>query len=127
MVCLNKKSFLQLLFILIPIYFSFVSVLNESVLYLVISVLSAFGIIAVLPICRKRESLWMFLIVAICSLPINLYLISQLMFEIFDYVELFIVKLSWYGLIYCMLLSCEEIIFGIITRKVWRKQYKLKL
>lgn len=36
-------------------------------------------------------------------------------------------KILWSVLIYCLLLSIEEIVMGIVTRLIWRKQYKIVL
>ena len=119
----NESSF-QLVFTLIPFLLSLAFSLIHSVCFLVMLVLSLFVIIGAVPIFKKRENMWMFLLVAFTSIPTNIYVIYlTLSLESFENYFSFMMVL-WGILLYCILLSIEEIVFGLITRIIWRKQYK---
>ena len=87
-----------------------------------------FVLVGTLPFCRKHENLWMFVLTAFCSIPVNWFLLTN--FEIWKNVlysggesciltKIVIVE-------YMMVLTgVEEIILGLLTRMLWRKQYKL--
>ena len=73
-----------------------------------------------MPICRKRENLWMFFLVAVCSVPINLSLIFR-----YVLIDRTVLRLIIRPTVYFLLLSVEEVLMGYITRTIWVRQYKL--
>lgn len=87
--------------------------------YLVMPVLLLL-FIRLMPICRKRENLWMFFLVAVCSVPINLSLIFRYVLIGRTVLRLIIRPTAFF-----LLLSVEEVIMGYITRTIWVRQYKL--
>lgn len=96
---------------------------------LLISVITLFLLIAFLPICKKRENLWMFVFSSISLLPANIKFsvpISQWAEEelywdsAFMKIILFLIALH---ILFCM----EQIILGFITRLLWRRQYKVEV
>lgn len=93
------------------------------------TVLLMFLLVSVLPFARKRENLWLFVLCAVCSIPINLFLLKEYP--------------QWREYIFCgesgilnilslleMTLICtsvEEVIVALVGRKIWKRQYALML
>jgi len=107
----------------IPLALSVSAVLKKSVLLVVLLILVHFIIIKAIPSFRKYENIWMFLMVAVSSIPINIYVLYLLndfgiIFESIFFVG--ILRCLYY---YAALLCSQEIIMGIITRIIWKKQY----
>ena len=76
--------------------------------------------VKVMPFCRKRENLWMFFLVAVCTVPMNVSIIIG-----FTGTFRFILRLLFCPLAYLVLLSVEEIIMGCTARRLWHRQYRL--
>ena len=124
---MRKRNRLSGLTVL-PIVISIASAHYKMLWLIPVAVLSMFVLVGTLPFCRKRENLWMFVLTAFCSIPVNWFLLTN--FEIWKNVlysggesriltKIVIVE-------YMMVLTgVEEIILGLLTRMVWRKQYKL--
>lgn len=74
MFCLNKR----LVLVGIPIALSWVTVFNRSIALLLLFILAHFVILKVVTCFKKHESLWMFVLVAVTSIPINIYVLIQL-------------------------------------------------
>jgi len=72
--------------------------------------------------CRGTENIWIFMLVAIGFIPINIALVMQL----YEYVYLLasgpIGKILSVIIFYAILFSLEEIIAGLIGRIIWREQ-----
>ena len=93
------------------------------------SVILLFLLVAFLPVCEKRENLWMFVFSSVSLLPANIrfsVLISHWAEEelywdsAFMKIILFLIALH---ILFCM----EQIILGFITRLLWRRQYKVEV
>ena len=69
----------------------------------------------------------MFVFVAIVGLPINIWLSYMLVSEGFISSGFLIGDIIWGALLFFVFLSIEEIVFGLITRMIWKKQYKIKI
>lgn len=126
---MRKRNRLSGLTVL-PIVISIASAHYKMLWLIPVAVLSMFVLVGTLPFCRKRENLWMFVLTAFCSIPVNWFLLTN--FEIWKNVlysggesriltKIVIVE-------YMMVLTgVEEIILGLLTRMLWRKQYKLNI
>ena len=119
--------YIQLIPGLLPVILSTVFMINHSFILLLLCVISLFVITATLPLCRKRESLYMFILVATAGLPVNIGLAYWLVTDGFFGSGFLISKILWCALLCCVFFSVEEIAFGVITRMIWKTQYKLKL
>lgn len=120
----NRLSGLAVL----PIAISIISAHYKLLWLIPVVIISMFVFVGTMPFCRKRENLWMFVLTAFCSIPVNWFLLTN--FEIWKNVlysggenriltKIVIVE-------YMMVLTgVEEIILGLLTRMLWRKQYKL--
>lgn len=125
MVSLKKKNFWALFF-LIPPFFSAACVITERLWLIIPCIISLFLLVALVPPCRKRENLWMFVGLVPASAPINFVLSGYYSTEFMDTSSTF-PQLLWFILSFSVLLSVEEIVFGIITRLIWKNQYRLNL
>ena len=68
----EKKQWAQLVFVLIPLTLSLVFYYFDNILILTAAVLSLFLLVSILPVCKKRESLWMFIFSGISLFPANI-------------------------------------------------------
>lgn len=128
MVPVNKKSNnIQLAVGSLPAMLSAIFLTNQSWLILLICVLSLFVIIGVFPVFRKRECLYMFILVAVAGLPINIRLSYWLVSEELISSGFLIGNILWGALLCCVFFSVEEIVFGIVTRLIWKRQYRVKI
>lgn len=97
-----------------------------SVMRLIISVVLLFIIVKALPMCRGYESLWLFVLTVIGSIPIN----ARLVVEALD-MGLFYSGIPVIGTvmtaveIYLCALAVEETLIGVIGRILWKKQRNL--
>lgn len=108
----------------IPILLSSLTIIKHSVFIFILFILAHFIVLRITPAFRHRENIWMFVIVAFSSIPINLYLFGLLyeMELLFD--SFFLLNIIRGILYYIVILSIEEIIMGTVTRLLWKKQYK---
>lgn len=106
---------------------SIVFMVKQSWFVLWICVLSLFVVVGAVPLFRRRESLYMFLLVAVAGLPINIRISYWLVSRSFFSMGIFIGDVLCVMLLCCVFFSVEEIVFGVITRLIWRRQYKIKV
>ncbi len=123
----NKMKNVQLAIGTVPTIFSLLFIRSGSWKYLLLCVVSSFVIIGCLPLFKKRQNLYMFIFVAIVGLPINSWLSYTLVSEGFISSGFLIGDVVWGALLFFVFLSIEEIVFGVITRMIWKKQYKIKI
>lgn len=92
----------------------------------IISILTIFFCIGACDVCRKRENLWLFVLVGISVVPVNLVM-SMYVSDYLGYLwnGSFIMKIIYFSLIYAVLFCLEEIILGIIGRIIWKNQYSV--
>ena len=128
MVSVKKRTNkIQISLGILPAILSVGFLVNQSWLILLFCVLSLFIIVGIVPIFKKRESLYMFILVGIAGLPINIRLSYWLVSEEFISSGFLLGNILWVALLCCVFFSVEEIVFGIVTRLIWKKQYKIKL
>lgn len=120
----NRLSGLAVL----PIAISIISAHYKLLWLIPVVIISMFVFVGTMPFCRKRENLWMFVLTAFCSMPVNWFFLTN--FEIWKNVLysgegnsiLTLIVIIEYAMV---LTGVEEIILGLVTRFLWRKQYKL--
>ncbi len=128
MVYVSKKSeALQLAAGLVPFIFSILFALTCSWIPVLLCAASLFAVVGLLPLFRYRESLYMFVFVAISGFPTNLKLSLLLVTDgILD--SGFLIDNILWGIMLCFVFfSAEEIAFGVVTRLLWKKQYRIKI
>lgn len=69
----------------------------------------------------------MFVLVGISGLPINVRLSYWLVSEEFISSGFLVGNILWIALLCCVFFSVEVIVFGVVTRFIWKKQYRIKL
>lgn len=111
----------------LPAVLSVAFLVNQSWLILLLCVLSLFIMVGIVPVFKRRESLYMFILVGIAGLPINVRLSYWLVSEEFISSGFLVGNILWVALLCCVFFSVEEIVFGVVTRLIWKKQYKIKL
>ena len=123
----KQNKYYWIAFALIPLMFSVTFVFYQSVLLTVLMIISPFVIVGTVPIFKKTQNIWMFLIVSVTVIPVNSYMICAIfsLGSLEDY-NLFN-KILYGAMLYCVFFSVEEILFGVITRLIWRNQYKINL
>lgn len=115
-------------FMVLPICLSFVSANIQSVWLAVVAMVLIFILVSVLPFCHKRENLWLFIMVALTSGPINWFLIKKYKLWLYLFPTqnttglIFYLSMIQYVLI---LSSIEEILAGMLGRIIFPRQYKL--
>lgn len=81
--------------------------------------------VSIVPYCKKRESLWMFILVAFTCVPINIFIAE----DILGMWSVFLVKEIFYYLclveLVLILASIEELVMGFLVRFLYKKQYNL--
>lgn len=100
-------------------------VLSRSVFLLILECIFLFLFVWLVPMCKHRENLWMFILVAIASTPINMFLIFSFICSGWFEESVVLIKVLCIFLLYCVVFSIEEIVFGTVTRLIWKKQCKL--
>lgn len=124
-----KKQWLQPALTMLPLIVSTIYSFTDKTYVLIISIISLFILVAFLPVCEKRENLWMFVFSSISLLPANIrfsVLISQWAEKELYWDSAFmkiIMLLITLHILFCM----EQIILGFITRLLWRRQYKVEV
>ncbi len=124
-----KKQWVQPALTMIPLFVSTIFYFTGTTYILIGSVILLFLLVAFLPVCEKRENLWMFVFSSVSLLPANIrfsVLISHWAEEelcwnsAFMKIILFLIALH---ILFCM----EQIILGFFTRLLWRRQYKVEV
>lgn len=113
--------------IILPMLTSILSVYYNALWLIPVVVILIFMLIGTMPICRKNENLWMFVLTGFCSIPINVFLLTK--FNVWmDYLYNGSGKVHMIVLIigYTIVLTgMEELVLGLLTRVLWKKQCKL--
>lgn len=96
---------------------------TKSLFWSVVLILSVLFIVGVVPWCRQHENMWLFVLTAIGSMPINIslthYIINWGIFETgFPVLGIVVTSIE----IYLLLLGVEEIVIGVLGRMIWKKQ-----
>lgn len=113
--------------LVIPAVLSTMAVLKRSMILLALLIVIHFVILRVVPSFKGRENVWMFIFVAVSSIPLNIYVLILVNEWGFLFGSMFILGILRSVLFYVMLLSLEEIVMGVVTRLIWKRQYKLVL
>lgn len=114
---LKEKKIISYAAVLIPFVLSLVSVLTFSIPVLVVCVAVIFLEVALVPLFKGYENVWMFVISALALIPTNtalsyLAVDSGILFEV-DGAFTFIV---YAATVYFVLFSMEQILFGVVAR-----------
>lgn len=119
----NKSTFL----VWIPILVAIISGCCKSLLLAILTIVLIFVLVAILPFTSKYENLWLFILCAACSIPINIsFLIEYPVWRDFiicsNNAVCNILSLLEMTMI---LTSIEEVVVALIGRRIWKRQYAL--
>ncbi len=92
---------------------------HRSVVYYLLFAVSLLCFVKIVPFARSRENLWMFFLVFVFSIPVNVSIVRTLPIGVLFY-DVFRVCL-----VYVVLITVEEIVMGYITRVLWPRQHKM--
>lgn len=115
----------------LPIGLALITAYLESLWMALATILLIFIIVSVVPICNKRESLFIFVIFAFVSMPINYFILNK-----YDFWLNFTLACDGSrGMIYHLYLleyililsSIEEIVITVVGSIVWREQHPIIL
>ena len=110
--------------IIIPTTLSSFAAHYASVILLVITTIMMFLMLKI-PVFKYRENLWMFVIATFATLPVNIFLVKIIgQSAFFDYDNILSSIFSGF-VIYAVLFAVEQIVLGVATRLLYRRQYKL--
>lgn len=81
--------------------------------------------VAINPICKKHESLWIFVMTSIATIPINTSLaIKYSRVLMLLYSDNIVGRVVLFLIIYSVLFSVEQTTLGIIGCLIWKRQYE---
>ena len=106
----------------IPMVLALAFVLKHSVMLLLLFILAHFLLLKIVPAFRRYENVWMFVMVAFSSVPINICLLRMMAEWGVFYGNIFILNILRGSLYYLILLSLEEVVMGVLTRWIWKQQ-----
>lgn len=123
-----KKKDRENFLVYIPIVSALVSAFLKSIWLIPVTAVLIFGIVAILPFCHKRESLWLFVLCTLSLTPMNFFILHE--YPVWEY---FLYCGSDKGVIYYLALfevtliatSLENVVVGVFGRGLWRRQYRL--
>ena len=108
----------------VPTALSALMVVKQSVALFLAYILVHFLILKIVPVFRHRENIGMFILLIFSTIPVNLFIVCMLG-SMDDLCGILLFSRIFRCIIYyMMLLSVEEVVMGVITRCIWRKQYK---
>lgn len=118
---------LQICMSLSPVIVSVYAVRAGSPLFALLSVIAVFAVVATIPLCRGRESIWVFFLLFLTVTPLNIAAIVQILSAPF-FDDLFLLTKILRGcLFYFIAFSLEELVCGFAARLIWRRQLKVLL
>lgn len=124
-----KKTDGLVSFTLLPIFLSVAAAYYKSMWLVPVVVIVMFVLVGVLPFTYGHENLWIFVLTALCSLPINWMLVKKYDFWMIYFFES--TRDVSYRLMFLEMVlipvGLEEIAAGLLARFIWRKQYALYL
>lgn len=89
-----------------------------------VALAGVFIVVAIFPLFRRRESLWIFFFVLLTITPINLAAIDELLNSFLFEDSFLLTNIIRGSLIFTIALSIEELVCGLVARLIWKKQYK---
>lgn len=94
-----------------------------SLFWIAIWIIAMMVMVGTVPYCRWYESMWLFVLTAIGSVPINIVLTCKVIDSgLFDGSFTLLGNIVAWVEIYFLLLAIEEIGIGILGRIFWKKQ-----
>ena len=115
---------IQVCLTMLPAGIALYAATTKLVLFAFLSIAAVFIVVAILPLCRRRESIWVFFILFLTATPLNVTIIIEILTSWMFEDSLLLTNILRGGLFYLIALSIEELACGFFARLIWRKQYK---
>lgn len=113
-------------FVILPMLLSIVSAYYEVLWLIPVVVILMFVLVGTIPFCRKNENLWMFVLTGFCSIPVNWFLLTKFNMWMYLYSDSGKIITTLVIIQYIIALTgLEEVVLGLFTRILWKKQYRL--
>lgn len=110
--------------ITIPTILSSLAACYTSIIIFIITIIIMFLMLKI-QMFKHRENLWIFVIATFATFPVNILIVKIIVQSDFlDYNSMLTNIFSGF-VIYAVLFAVEQIILGVATRLIYRKQYKL--
>lgn len=109
----------------LPVALSTVATIHTNWCILIVAVCMMYCAVAFSGTIRKFENLYMFILVFLTSIPINIKAVIQILTLDLWIGELLFLNILRFFVLYSLLLTVEELMFGYITRRIWKNQRKL--
>ena len=78
-------------------------------------------------VCKRRESLWIFILTALVLIPFNVQTIMSLITFVEAHTKIrWFIKAAICMFSYIVLFSIEEILGGVIGRMIWKRQFAIR-
>lgn len=117
-------------------FFLFLSAVTAAVTFfwksfwlILMIIILIFLFVAVMPLCHKRENLWLFVLGMYSLFPVNTILLNDTNFASYILLEPFCnMKIFNFIIVLVMaaiIMSIESILIGLLGRVFWKRQYKL--
>lgn len=110
----------------IPVWIFSSGIKNGSVVLALISFVTLLVFLRIIPMCRGRESLFGFLILTPMITPLNICAIFYLWENAFIGEPFVISGVLWSVVIFAVLFSVEQIVFGVLARFLWPRQLRTR-
>ena len=126
---MDKKSEridLSAVFFVLPVLLTVLYCITENYIAIALAVISLFVLLAVLPVCHRRENLWAFVVSSLSGMPFNIKLIF-IMNDLISLHDFQIAKFIYIALYFFIIYSAEQVILAAIVRLIWRKQYLISM
>lgn len=120
-----KVNIIFLAVAILPLLLSVLASIKESIIITILGILALLFAILFLPFTNGYENIWMFLLVAVSGIPLNVMMVKKIMYYIFFENDIFLVQLLRWLLLYILIFCAEEVLFGFLTSLIWRNQKKI--
>lgn len=120
-----KENIIFLAIAILPLLLSVLVSIRESITITILVIIALLCALWFLPFTNKHENIWMFLLVAISGIPLNVMMVKKIMDLIFFEIDIFLVQLLRWLLLYILIFCAEEVVFGFLTSLIWRNQKKI--
>ncbi len=120
----------QELLITLPVVVAVLAVHFRILVLIPLTGVLMFVLVAVLPFAHKHENLWLFLMCATSSIPINLFLLTECNeWKYYLCINADKKFLSFFVMVEGLLIltGVEEVVIGFIGRMIWRRQCRLNI
>ncbi len=120
-----KENIILLTIAVLPLLLSVLASIKESIIIMILVIIALLFAVLFLPFTNRYENIWMFLLVAVSGIPLNVMMIKKIIGSYFVGSDIFVIQVMRWLLLYIMIFCAEEVVLGFLTSLIWRKQKKI--